>query len=133
MTTTFEIAKVGDRVWSLDDRKWHTIKDMYVGCSYPIRIDNGYTFTIDGKRTHDGHKTLFWDEIPIIAPTKPLPKLEVDTKVLVWNNECETEQKRHFSYFDENEMICCFADGGTSWSSEGETMQWSYWELADDC
>jgi hypothetical protein len=113
MTTTFETAKVGDRVWGIEDRKWHM-------------------FTADGKFSAKVCQTLFWDEIPIVAPTKPLPKLEVDTKVLVWNIEGKAKQKRYFSHFDENGIIYCFADGRTRWSKYDELpVEWENWELAD--
>jgi len=80
----FKNAKIGDRVFNYLDQRWETVTDIYKNKTYSIITDkNGYTY--EGKEfIEDKLPILFWDEVkPITPPEKPLPKLEVDTKVLV--------------------------------------------------
>ena len=128
--TTFENAKVGDRVWCLL-YGWQTIESTDFNINYPIATKKG-TYTYDGKvQLSSQNRTLYWDEIVITPPSKPLPKLEVDTKVLVWDDDETMKQKRYFSYFDSNSNIYVFVHGGTSWTSS-QTAKYHNWELAKD-
>lgn len=127
--TTFETAKVGDRVWCLL-YGWHPIIDTQHNVNYPILTRKG-SYTIDGRNYSNNGRTLFWDEVVITSPPKPAPKLEVDTKVLVWDNEDKLVRKRYFSHFDDNNNIHVFAQGATSWTKD-LTTKYSNWELAKD-
>ena len=128
--TTFENAKVGDRVWCLL-YGWQTIESTDFNINYPIATKKG-TYTYDGKvQLSSQNRTLYWDEIVITPPSKPLPKLEVDTKVLVWDDDQTMKQKRYFSYFDSNSNIYVFVHGGTSWTSS-QTAKYHNWELAKE-
>lgn len=129
MDTTFENVKVGDRVWDFI-YGWGTItEDQY----YTIRVEfdspKTMTYRLNGKACIDHPQRLFWDEIKFEIPTKPLPQLEVDTKVLVGEWKGRLKCKRYFSHFDEDGYIQCFSDGTTSFTSGGITTGWSYWEL----
>ena len=130
MTTTFETAQVGDRVWCMHYGEWTTITNIVSGDVYPIKTDNN-SYTLDGKPNLTYGRTLFWDEVIITPPTKPAPKLEVDTKVLVWDDDETMKQKRYFSYFDSNSNIYVFVHGGTSWTSS-QTAKYHNWELANE-
>ena len=114
--TTFETAQVGDRVWCLL-HGWHPIIDTQHNVNYPILTRKG-SYTIDGRNYFNNGRTLFWDEVVITPPPKPLPKLEVDTKVLVWDNEDKLVRKRYFSHFDNTNNIHVFAQGATSWTKD---------------
>ena len=127
--TTFETAKVGDRVWCLL-HGWHPIIDTQHNANYPILTRKG-SYTIDGRNYSNNGRTLFWDEVVITPPPKPLPKLEVDTKVLVWDNEDKLVRKRYFSHFDNTNNIHVFAQGATSWTKD-LTTKYSNWKLAED-
>ena len=127
--TTFETAKVGDRVWCLL-YGWHPIIDTQHNVNYPILTRKG-SYTIDGRNYSNNGRTLFWDEVVITPPPKPLPKLEVDTKVLVWDNEDKLVRKRYFSHFDNTNNIHVFAQGATSWTKD-LTTKYSNWKLAED-
>ena len=127
--TTFETAKVGDRVWCLL-YGWHPIIDTQHNINYPILTRKG-SYTIDGRNYSNNGRTLFWDEVVIIPPPKPAPKLEVDTKVLVWDNEDKLVRKRYFSHFDNTNNIHVFAQGATSWTKD-LTTKYSNWKLAED-
>ena len=136
----FRRAKVGDKVWSLT-RGWGTIiivEDHGQSSDYPIhvRFDKGCTncYTVCGKfYTHDINPTLFWDEIKLEIPKKPLPELEVDTKVLVWNNG-DTKFRRHFHSFIEDGRIRTWINTASSFTADNDDCYtlWNNWELYED-
>lgn len=128
MITTFENAKVGDMVWHLE-KGWGVIS--YIGKGvYPIVVDfdsrtRQKSFTYAGKSYNSTRaiQFLFWDEVEIVAPSKPLPELPVDTKVYVWNNREDNvpliKVPRHFCRFDESGNAECYLEGQTSWTTDG--------------
>ena len=130
--TTFEDAKVGDRVFHYK-YGWSTITNIKKESYYPIIIDYDFSFTYEGfADKSDKNRTLFWDEVVITPPPKPLPRLEVDTKVLVWDSY-QLKQKAYFSHFDsKTNKICVFPFGKTSWSNDSNTQIWQHWKLAKD-
>lgn len=135
MTTTFETAKIGDRVWSIP-KGWGKIINIAHSSSYPLIVSHdsgGFdTFTIDGYFcSNSAMRSLFWDEVKIEAPHKPLPDLPVDTKVLVWSDPSK-KHRRHFSHFRDG-YINTFDAGATSFSKlhKNSTTCWPYWELAE--
>ena len=129
--TTFETAQVGDSVWRLDYGKWVTIDGVIKTDIYPIKIRTDH-FTMDGVQQGGGNwRVLFWDEVKIVPPEKPLPKLEVDTKVLVWDDKEGIKLPRHFSHFEKDGKMATFTEGRTSWS-KANVVVWNYWELAEE-
>ena len=128
--TTLETAKVGDKVWCLYYNKWFTIINIRKEDVYPIKTEIN-RYTLDGRLDTHSSRMLFWDEIVITPPEKPLPKLEVDTKVLVWDNSNCIKRKGHFSHFDEKGKMHVFASGTTSWSHK-EIVPYNYWKLAKE-
>ena len=133
MTTTFETAKIGEKAWDVHVG-WGEVFSVGSSVAYPIavRFKNYGTksYTVKGLAyEEDTYQTLFWDEVKIEAPSKPLPELEVDTKVIVWNRT-KSKARRHFSHFSPSGRIACFADGNTSWSA-AQTSEWDNWELAE--
>jgi len=134
----FKSAKIGDRVFDYLLQEWGTvsfIKDA--GHKYPIRVQFAEIkkeYTSGGKDLCSYKlQTLFWNEMePITPPEKPLPELEVDTRVFVWNSNDDIKFKRYFSHFDSNGSINCFKLGATSLSSNRNTALWNNWELAND-
>ena len=131
--TTFEDAKVDDRVFDIK-HGWGLISKVFPKNMRPITVqfskyDRSYMF--NGKYSEtDRNQVLFWDEVIITPPSKPLPKLEVDTKVLVWDEGRDTE-KRHFSHFSDSGRIHVFIKGTTSWTCK-KTVSYPCWELAGD-
>jgi len=133
----FKNAKVGDRVYDYFFQEWGTIKEINTKSVYPIlvifndNVEEDYKY--EGKRYDYVAQTLFWDvPKPIIPPKKPLPKLEVDTKILVWEYNEKAKQKRYFSHFNNDGKICCFISGKTSWTVENgreDTTKWEHWKL----
>ena len=131
---TFSDAKVGDRVWSLTEG-WGVIINRYAPhTTYPLNVEfkGGCRriYTLWGLlHINDLNPTLFWDEVKVEIPEKPLPQLEVDTKVWVWSGKEGNKIKRHFSHF-ENGKLHTFVHGKTSWTGE-TTTAWNNWELVD--
>ena len=137
MTTTFETASVGDRVWCVS-LGWGTITGtLHHGDNYPIVVEFGNrkreSYTVEGRRySNDLNPSLFWNEVRIAVPTKPLPKLNKDDCVEVWNANTinpTITYKRHFSHFEDG-SIFCFRDGGTSWTSI-QTTGWNRWRKTE--
>ena len=135
----FKDSQVGDRVFDYTLQKWGQINAIeHEDEAYPLNISFGECltkdYTINGKEfLRNAVPVLFWDEVkPITPPEKPLPELEVDTRVFVWDlNNKRDILKRYFSHFDSNGKIHCFLDGSTSWSRNGNTASWDNWELAE--
>ena len=74
-TTTFETAKVGDRVWCILSG-WGEVRGIDSSKAYPIAVyftrDEFKTYTVNGLYLDgDLNQTLFWDEVVIDAPLKP--------------------------------------------------------------
>ena len=131
-TTTFKNAKVGDRVWLLTDMNWHKITSITLDIKYPITLDNKQSFTYGGNRFDIEKQALFWDEVEIVAPEKPLPELEINARVIVWNDE-NIKYHRHFSHFDKKGNMVCFDKGKTSWtSSKNGVIPWKNWVVTDE-
>lgn len=135
-STTFETAKVGDRVWCIHSG-WGEIRGTQWTDRYPISVyfpnEEFKTYTVDGLYTVDDiTQSLFWDEVVIVAPVKPAPELEVDAKVLVWVSP-EHKHRRHFSHFASNGDINTFDAGSTSFSRlhAASVTTWPYWEKAE--
>lgn len=135
MTTTFETAKVGDKVWCMRFG-WGEIRNTEASTAYPIAVyfpeDEFETYTAGGLYDEDDiTQSIFWDEVVIEAPVKPIPVLQVDTKVLVWNDDDDNVKHRcYFSHFGVDGKISTFHSGQTSWSTN-KTAPWANWELAE--
>ena len=111
------------------------IQSCTEGETYPIkvRVKDGHllTYTLDGRLLiTNACQTLFWDEVVIEAPEKPLPDLEVDAKVIVWDNGRD-RFSRHFSHFSKDGVLHTFSHGKTSFTGAGHTTPWDNWELAE--
>lgn len=131
--TTFEDAEVGDKAWCMRSG-WGEIRDIRPSDRYPIYVcfpnDEFKTYTAGGFYDEDDvTRSLFWDEVVIEAPAKPMSVLQVDAKVLVWMDGSQTRYFRHFSHF-ENNIIYVFDRGLSSWSGN-YTSPWDHWELSE--
>lgn len=134
MTTTFETAKVGDKVW--DSRKgWGVVDELRGSSDYPILVDFVHeyeSYTLNGYYFEDDvNPSLFWGEIVIEAPVKPMPVLQVDAKVLVWyDDDDNVKHRRYFSHFGVDGKISTFHSGQTSWSTN-KTASWDHFEVVE--
>ena len=64
------------------------------------------------------------DIIVVDNREKAKETLQVDDKVLVWNNDDPMKLKRHFSRFNDEGKMCTFKLGATSWSSNNGESVW---------
>ena len=136
---TFTDAKVGDRVWSITNG-WGVVKERRSPhYQYPLNVEfeggSCRLYTLWGRlHIEDQNPTLFWDEVKIGTPEKPLPKLEVDAKVLVWGPDGR-KRNRHFSHFDDEGRMFAFSNGQSSFTNEcsleNGVTAWDKWELAE--
>lgn len=128
----FKDAKVGDKVWCITTG-WTEIKRITPNSIWPIYTDCRDKYTFEGKnQPRDLNPSLFWDEIKIEIPKNPLPKLEVDTKVVVWDNNAPHRKfKRHFNHFEDGKIVV-FGNGSSSWNNDGYIATYDNWELYDE-
>lgn len=132
-TTTFEDAKIGDKAWCMRTG-WGEIREVGSTDRYSIAVyfpNAEYKwYTVDGFYDDDDvTQSLFWDEVVIEAPKKPLPTLQVDEKVLVWLDGSINKYCRHFSHF-ENNKIHVFDKGLSSWTGNF-TSPWDHFEVGE--
>lgn len=80
-------------------------------------IDNCY------KRTQE------WANSEYVEPSVDWSKIEVDTPILVKNNDSNTWVCRYFAEYKDG-TIYTWADGRTSWTFDGRKSSWKYAKLA---
>lgn len=133
----FKGYTVGDKVWNFEEKSWANIVEVRGNSDYPIRLEDGTIYTSDGKiHLSLPIASIFPNEwkIPDEAFVKPLPKLEIDTKVLVWNynEQKELAHKEYFSHFREDGRLYTFQNGRTSWTGEHyPTIGWGNYEVVE--
>lgn len=136
----FSKAVDGDRVFCIR-KGWGTIESNHHNgtTAYPVRVnfDVGgevVGYTTSGKYISDDmFQSLFWNEVSFKIPEKPVPKLAVDTKLLVWNKDSKNKLPRYFSRYDEFGRVCAFRGGMDSWSDGGKfnDICWPHWDLVE--
>jgi len=136
----FSSIKVGDKVWSIANGWGVVVKLDSFDVNYPITVHHEndglvYVYTTDGKyMDKDSYPTLFWSEfeVPKKAFIKHLQKLEVDTKLLVWEDE-NYKYKRYFAKYSNKGRVICYKYGLTSWTSDvKDVSEWNNWEVVED-
>jgi len=134
-TTKF---KEGDRVFSYTLQRWGTVEDeekTYTPNVIIVRFDGlkGIRIYAEDGRLFDEDKApdLFYNEVTITPPPKPLPGLKVDDKVIVWNDP-KFKYYRHFAGWKDGGEMGCFTDGGTSWSNLNDIYVWENWEIVKE-
>ena len=109
----FKKCNDGDFVKDSDNCKWRVNEgDLTNGI---VHITDFYTlkelFNLDFKKVYD----VDWT------------KVEVDTKILV-SEDGDVWYKRYFAKY-ENDKVCTFVDGATSFSTDGYYISWKYAKL----
>lgn len=85
----FRDAKVGDAVWSVV-YGWGKVVSIDLMPDFPVlvkfdsQLNSGFSYRRDGRYAADQFPTLFWDEVPIVAP--PRPKRKVKKVLEGWVN-----------------------------------------------
>ena len=133
-TKMFKDVKVGDKVWGIR-RGWGEVSYIEHTGKYPIFVKfSSYVsgkFSTEGKEfVNDINPTLYWDEFRIVPPKKPLPDLDIDTKVLVWDDGDVDKTRAHFHSFTKDGRIVTWECGCTSFTDNGrQVCIWDNWEL----
>ena len=109
----FKKCNDGDFVKDSVNCKWKVNEgDLTNGI---VHITDFYTlkelFNLDFKKVYD----VDWT------------KVEVDTKILV-SEDGDVWYKRYFAKY-ENDKVCTFVDGATSFSTDGYYISWKYAKL----
>jgi len=87
-----------------------------------------HTFTKFGKYNRASASS----GLDLIEEYSPWNDVEIDTKVLVKNDDEYTWKRRYFAKY-ENDKVYTFADGSTSWSNEvSYYSSWNYAKLAEE-
>lgn len=70
-----------------------------------------------------------WVDQPVLDPEKDIDweRVPVDTPVIVWNSDFN-QNNRYFAGID-GEYFSAYSNGGTSWSSKGNTYYWNHCKL----
>ena len=87
--TTFENAKVGDKVWDSVIGTWGYIKELKYGEEFSIIVHfygmgKERYYTQKGVSSYGQNQILFWDEVKFEVPVRP--KRKVKKKVKSWAN-----------------------------------------------
>lgn len=108
-TTTFETAKVGDRVWSVS-YGWGRI---YGRASQEFFVDfHGFgsvSYSFGGYHG-DESRTLFWDEIQMIPPEKPRQTVKKSKKVWILVRSGEGPHLGTYNYRPDAQAYACDGD-----------------------
>ena len=122
------------KVWELEEGKEYIVINMYsiMACE-KYRINNGilesFTYGEWGGSSWDNRIDIL-KELNFTEYTPPIDwsKVEVDTKVLVKDFGSSVWLKRYFAECKDGEYYA-YADGKTSWSSDGDETQWNQMKL----
>lgn len=70
-----------------------------------------------------------WVDQPALDPEKDIDweRVPIDTPVIVWNSD-SNQNNRYFAGID-GEYFSTYSNGGTSWSSKGNTYYWNHCKL----
>jgi hypothetical protein len=100
MTTTFENAKVGDRVYDYAQAAWTTIVEIdKVFITTKIR-SRKHVYYLDGSSmilSQLGEQVLFWDKPKVTAPPQP-PRTKLIHGVEIPDTSFEPKEREYFYY-----------------------------------
>lgn len=108
--TTFENAKVGDKVWTVTD-DWGEIVEIIETSEYPIIVEFEacqLSFTVKGFYYEtEKRQSLFWNEIKYEIPTRP--KRKSIKKIECWMNiYSDGDNTIHKTKDKANENACTY-------------------------
>lgn len=119
----FSKVNIGDTVFHI--KHGHGVVASLDFCRDKVRVafktERGSMqrdFTLEGKvNKNDVLPSLYWRK-PIITYPAPLPAIQEDAQVLVWNEGDDNKERAYFSHW-QGEKAAVFKDGRDSWTSAG--------------
>ena len=133
--TTFENVNLLDRVFNVG-LGWGRVTDIYFvafkGIShFTVQFASGKVNYLPSGVVSTGcgvavNQTLFWDEVKIVAPVKPIPVPPKDTLVRVNN-----DRLRYTTGQSKNGEIETYDHGANSKTSNGIASYWKNWEVVE--
>ena len=111
------------------------------GDRFELEIEQVMESTMTGRNALyriKGFSSLTFDDYGLsllkqIKPEEPevdWTKVPVDTPILVRNGTDPTWHRRYFAKYEDG-MVYTWAEGKTSWSSNGRIVRWDYAKLAE--
>lgn len=111
----FKKCNDGDYVIDNNNKKWKVddgdLTDIFLWCTLYNLYSLKQILELDFKKVYD----VDWS------------KVEVDTKILV-SDDGDVWRKRYFAKY-ENDKVCAFVGGATSFSNRGSYISWKYAKL----
>jgi hypothetical protein len=114
MTTTFENAKVGDKVWDFV-YEWGEVAFISKSAKYPLTVTfsrGQESYTYEGTSAEGNKATLFWDEIKFETPRQSARKKLILGVELpdIYKNESDlcysqTEQRKQTAILHANVIL----------------------------
>ena len=115
-------VKVGDFIWTIQSG-WIEVIGIDDETVYPIKTV-GSVYTRKGLYSFDDKYPSAFINPPEYFNPEPKPcTFKKNQKVMVWYNNPKLAVRRYFSHIDKN-VYYCYTNGGTKWSSGGETVEW---------
>ena len=123
------------KVWELEEGKEYTSNALCDLETTKYKIIDGELYysnpTINyGEYMKSGmeYNRASYLDFALYTPPIDWSKVEVDTKVLVRDFGNNVWSKRYFAEYKDGEYYA-YADGKTSWSSDGDETQWNQMKL----
>ena len=110
----FKDARVGDRVWSVS-QGWGVIADINKS-KYPVVVEfkesgTRRVFTYEGRWVAtDSYPTLFWDEVKIVPPPKPVRIVKKTAFINVYDVRDKPERLAYVLHETRKGADACASD-----------------------
>ena len=135
-------CKIGDWVWDMRFACWMQITAIDHTKTYPVIVEEEFSFTLDGKLYKEHKLPMLFVEPPLCFNPEPKPNcgLKYDRefkdgdRVLVRNRQGGGWEKAIFCRLAQTDdyKYITYADGKDAWTSNGETVCWKYCKKAEE-
>lgn len=106
----------------------NTFGEFYDKYIHPTYRSGEFHFLRDYERAI---YTALWLDEEYTEPEVDWSKVAVDTPILVRDRDGDAWRPRYFAKY-ENDQICTWGNGATSWSGDGSMSCWNEAKLAED-
>ena len=106
----------------------NTFGEFYDKYIHPTYRSGEFHFLRDYERAI---YTALWLDEEYTEPEVDWSKVAADTPILVRDRDGDAWRPRYFAKY-ENDQICTWGNGATSWSGDGSMSCWNEAKLAED-